>query len=530
MERHVLALSPVGVPVGDAQREVRAASSVDVDGRVVAIGFHPIARTGDRLGESVFGARTSRSGAELPLCEGLDYTGLWVASTGLTMVTHFECQPGAMYLTALDQAPDGALTARETRPVDGRPIDGGNYFCAGAPTPWDTHLAAEEYEGDVRKLLPDGTLSDDYEEYNGLAAWWDGDLSASHPWQYGWVVEVPPEGPPARRWALGRFSHEIALTMPDDRTVYLTDDTAGGGALFLFQSDRPGDLSSGTLWAARWERGRGVHDHVLSWVSLGHATDAEVEDVVRRRLTFEDLFDVAPPAAGVCPDGLTLARTNWGAECLRLRIGMEGPASRLESRRAAAVAGATTELVKTEGLAFAPEEEAIFLAMSRFDGIALPEEPVVGRDDLRLPPNRCGGVWRLGLAAPADGPSGPFVATSATLVLAGVERDGGCDADGIANPDNLEWIAGAGTLAIAEDTDHHTNNALWFYDLEARALTRVLTAPLGAEVSGLRWTPDVNGWSYLSVSIQHPFGDDDTAPEAERRSIAGVLGPFPAWE
>jgi secreted PhoX family phosphatase len=530
--RHHLAVTPVAVPTGASQREVRAASSATLDGVSFPIGFHPLARTGDRIGGTVFGARSSRSGKPLELCEGLDYTGLWKASTGLTMVTHFECQPGAIYLTSVEALPDGRLDATATRAVDGRPIDGGNYFCAGAPTTWDSHLAAEEYEGDVRKLRPDGTLSDNFEDYDDLAGWWDGRLSEAHPWQYGWVVEVPPSGAPTRRWAMGRFSHELALPMPDERTVYLTDDTAEGGALFLFQADRPRDLSAGTLWAARWQPGPGDQDYALTWVSLGHATDAEVEHVVAQRLGFDDLFEVAAPTNGACPGGLTLARTNWGAECLRVRPGKEAPASRLEARRAAALAGATTELVKTEGLAFAPELRSVFLAMTRFEGPALASTPPDrAPDDLRLSPNRCGGVWQLVLGnGGPGGPSGPYVAATATLAVAGIEQDGACDADAIANPDNLAWIDGAGILAIAEDTGHHTNNALWFYDLESRSLTRVLTAPVGAEVSGLRWTAGVGRWSHLSVSIQHPFQDDPAAADAERRSVAGTLGPFPAWE
>ncbi|MDP2310675.1 MAG: DUF839 domain-containing protein [Pseudomonadota bacterium] len=531
--QHNLVVTPIP-PHGPGQREVRVATDATLDGEPFDLGFHPIARTGDRIGDGVFGLRTSRSGAPLPMCEGLDYTGLWKASTGLAMVTHFECQPGAIYLTDLSPLPGGRLRPTSTRAVDTRPIDGGNYFCAGAPTRWDSHLAAEEYEGDARKLLPDGTLSDNFEDYNDLAAWWDGDLREAHPWQYGWMVEVSATGVPARRWAMGRFSHEIAIGMPDDRTFYLTDDSGDAGAFFLFQADRPRDLSSGTLWAARWTRGRGPQEYALAWVSLGHVDEAAVADAVTRRIRFEDLFATGVPSGTSCPEGLTFVRTNWGPECLAVRPGMAAVASRLESRRAAALAGATLELVKTEGLAFAPEEHSLFLAMTRFETGATAADPAWdagGPDDLHLPRNRCGGVWRLSLGeGTAEGPSGPHVAGAATLALAGIERDEGCADEAIANPDNLEWIAGAGTLAIAEDTGHHLNNALWFYDVRGRALAKVLEAPPGAEVSGLRWTAGVAGWSYLSVSIQHPFGDDPDATAEERHSIAGVLGPFPAWE
>jgi len=530
---HRLTVVGVPVPEGAAQREVRVATEASLDGVAFPLRYQAIARTGDRIGGTVFGARVSRSGKEIPAaCEGLDYTGLWAASTGLTMVTHFECQPGAIYFTSLDAAADGTLSATATRAVDTGPIGGGGLYCAGSPSPWDSHLAGQEYEANVRKLLPDGTVSDNFEGYNELAAWWDGDLSGAHPWMYGWMVEVPTEGPPARRWAMGRFSHEIAQVMPDEQTVYLTDDSPDATAFFLFRADRPGDLSAGTLYAARFTAA--AEGYVVSWVSLGRATDAEVAAIVERRAAFTELFEVADPVDGVCPEGLGYVNVNWGPECLRVRPGMEAAASRLEARRVAALRGATTELVKNEGLAFAPEEQRLFLAVSKIANGATAAHPVWdkgGRDDIRLPANRCGEVWELKLGAgPADGPGGAFVATTARTLLAGVEEGKACAVDGIANPDNLAWIAGAGTLAIAEDTGNHANNALWFYDLDAARLTRVLTVPLGAEVSGLRWTPDVGGKSYLSVAIQRPFADDPTATDEQKRSTAGVLGPFPAWK
>jgi secreted PhoX family phosphatase len=522
---HRLVVQGVPVPEGEGRRALRAATSATLDGVPFQPGFQVLARTGDRIGEGVFGDRTSRSGRPIDTCEGLDYTGLWQAGNFAGMVTHFECHPGAIYLTSLQADAAGRLSTVATKPVDLGPVEGGYYYCAGAPAPWGSHLAAQEYEADVRKLLPDGTVSDNYEDYNTMSLWWDGDLRPSHPWDYGWIVEVPLGGAPARRWSMGRFSHELALPMPDERTVYLSDDLGKGGALFLFQADQPRDMTAGTLYAARWEPTGDAYR--LEWLSLGHLSEGEVEEFVKRRGTFEELFDVAEPVGDTCPEGLTLVRTNWGAECLRARPSREGLAGRLESRRAAALAGATVELTKAEGLAYAPELESVFLAMSRVSGPALAGEP--GPDHLRLPPNRCGLIWQLSFGQAPNGPSGPYVATRASVALAGVEAGEHCAADGIANPDNLEWIAGAGTLAIAEDTPHHTNNVLWLYDVEAAALTRALTAPVDAEVSGLRWTPDFGGHGYLSVSIQGPFRGDESAPPEDRRSIAGVFGPFPVF-
>jgi hypothetical protein len=41
--------------------------------------------------------------------------------------------------------------------------------------------------------------------------------------------------------------------MPDNITVYLTDDHANGG-LYKYMMDQPGDLNSGTLYAAKLQQ------------------------------------------------------------------------------------------------------------------------------------------------------------------------------------------------------------------------------------------------------------------------------------
>lgn len=528
---HRLELRPLAAPSGPEGDQTRSTDGGTLDGVAFSLTFQALARTGDVLGGVEFGRLSSRSGAPLGLCEGLDATGLWRVGGGWELLTHFECLPGAVYRTPVAVSPDGQLHAASTARIDGAAIDGGEYFCAGAVTSWGTHLSAEEYEADARKRQPDGTVSDNFEDYNSLAAWWEGGFAASHPWDYGWVVEVAPDAPPARRWAMGRFSHEMALPMPDDRTVYLTDDSAKGGSLFLFRADKERDFSAGTLYAARWAR-QADGAHGLTWLSLGHASDAEVEAVAHGDRSFDAVFDATTPSAGVCPAGFGFAASSWGGECLRVRPGREAAASRLEARRAAALAGATTEVVKSEGMAVAPELHTLYVSLTRYEGPALAGAAVEGaRDDLALDRNPCGGVWALALGrGPAGGPDGDWVATAARPLLEGTPEGSGCRLDGLANPDNLAWIAGAGTLAIAEDTERHPNAALWFYDVARQQLTRVLTAPPGAEVSGLRWTAGVEGHNFLSVAVQHPWEGVSGATADQLHSTAGVLGPFPDLE
>lgn len=129
--------------------------------------------------------------------------------------------------------------------------------CAGSLTPWGTILSAEEYEPRRVQDIPEGMIRD----VN----------------RYGYIVEIDPVTLHVKKHhAMGRFSHETALVMPDRRTVYLTDDFRGG-VLFRFVADRPEDLSSGTLYALdargrRWielPRDQAVLNEARAW-ALGH--------------------------------------------------------------------------------------------------------------------------------------------------------------------------------------------------------------------------------------------------------------------
>ncbi|MEN0067434.1 MAG: hypothetical protein AAGA48_35210, partial [Myxococcota bacterium] len=104
-----------------------------------------------------------------------------------------------------------------------------------------------------------------------------------------------------------------------------------------------------------------------------------------------------------------------------------------------------------------------------------------------------------------------------------------CDIDQMANPDNIAYLPGHGLLMVAEDTSRHELNVLWAFDVEKPDTNpiRVLTVPPGAEVSGIHWYRDVGGHGYLTVAAQHPYLGLEGATTDERRSVAGVLGPFP---
>lgn len=70
------------------------------------------------------------------------------------------------------------------------------------------------------------------------------------------------------------------------------------------------------------------------------------------------------PFADGCPDGFGSINVGDDAECLMLKDGMETAASRLETRRYAALQGATTEWSKMEGFSYSALRRRAYVSMS----------------------------------------------------------------------------------------------------------------------------------------------------------------------
>jgi uncharacterized protein len=510
-----------------------ASPRATVDGVDVPIGYHLIYRSGD----SGFGTIYNPDGTENVArpCGDQDANSLLATGDRAWLVSHFECVPGAMYLTELAQDAEGLLTPITTAPVDWSPFGSWNP-CAGMASPWGTHIGSEEYEPDAASWNPaDGTLPEGLAEMATALA----DPTEANPYAYGWPTEVrvtDGRAEPQRHYAMGRFSHELSYVLPDARTVYQSDD-GGNTGLFLFVADRAGDLAAGALYAAALAQEG--EELAISWVPLGSATDAEIRSLIDARVEFGDLFERVAPEGTACPAGFTSTRHTYGRECLKLRepsARVADPAraaSRLETRRYAAMRGATTELNKGEGLSFDPESGRVFLALSAHRGgmLAEPGEPI---DSLQLPANQCGAVWAIDTAGeildrdgrPIDSANAGIRMRPEVVGIPLLEPNAAgnhCEPTGIANPDNLTLLGGYGVLVIAEDTPFHTNAVLWSYDLRSKELVPILIAPPGGQVTGIQWVADLLGHGYLTAVIQHPEG----VTADDQRAYTGYIGPFP---
>ena len=332
---------------------------------------------------------------------------------------------------------------------------------------------------------------------------------------------------------MGRVAVELASVMPDQKTVYISDDGTNVG-LFMYVADQAGDLSSGDLYAAKWtqtsDEGAGAAD--ISWVSLGHSDDITVQKAIESGITFSDLFETADMADdGTCPVGFLASNAEAAAECLKVKPGMDAIASRVETRRYASMMGATTEFRKMEGSTYNPEHHSLYLAMSEVaKGMEdASKQDMGGSNDIRVAKNSCGAVYELSLST-------SYQATSIAAVVKGKPADyadgtpeagNTCDLDGIANPDNLTYLPGYNTLIIGEDTGSgHQNDVIWAMNTETGEMDRIFSTPYGSETTSPYWYSDVNGHGYLMAVVQHPYGESDEDKLADPADAPRLYGLY----
>lgn len=278
-------------------------------------------------------------------------------------------------------------------------------------------------------------------------------------------------------------------------------------------------------------------------MNLGHVREVDIARLLDHGVTFSDLFDRREPLDNGCPSGFSGIKTDSGAECLAVKPGMEGPASRLETRRFAAMKGATTEFVRGGGLAYDSVRRLLYMAVGAVDGPMTDADPETmgggpGANHIALPRNPCGAVYAFTLKAVAGIPS-ERVATRAQPVVMGTPAANAgdsaidhndCALEGIASPTGLAFIPEDDTLIIAEDTARgHQNDAVWAWDVGTASLSRVQTTPYGAAPAGTAWFPHMGDWGYLFSAVAHPYGDSNrekAVSPAARRAYLGYIGPF----
>lgn len=467
-----------------------------------------------------------------------------LGGNALNLVTHYEYItkkndgsgawgqiPASMSLASIDQDKEtGRLKATGLKKINFAQVDGLWIPCNGSLSPWNTHLASEEYEADAREFEadPNKTMVPSFAKY------YFNDEKQGNPYAYGYIPEVTVKADGTatvvKHYSMGRFSHELSKVMPDNRTVYFGDD-GKNTMLFMYIADRQKDLSAGTLYAAKWKQlsDQNGGSAALEWIKLGHATDSEIRSFIDQKMKFSDIFETAVQDT----EGFTKIQTypSNKVEWLKVKPGMEKAAAFLESRRYGAILGATSEFNKMEGITLNAKDKKVYVAISYLsNGMEQAKESNGLQDDIRLPKINAGATFELSLQPGQKDRdnytiASEYVATSMSALVVGVDlpraddKGNTANVDFVANPDNLSFSEDMRTLFIGEDSGTHTNNFLWAYNVDTKKLSRVLSLPAGAEGTGLQAVDNMNGFSYVMSNLQHPGDYETEIPEPLKSQI-----------
>ena len=422
--------------------------------------------------------------------------------------------PSPIAVLTLDQdQTTGKLSLVKYHNVDTSKVHGLWITCGASLSPWGTHLSSEEYEPDAFTIASNSM----FKAYSKNLF---GDETKANPYHYGHLPEVTvnPDGTGSikKHYCLGRISHELIQVMPDNRTAIMGDDATNGG-FFMFVADKEKDLSSGTLYVAKFGAGFSLDPAAagapLTWIKLGSATSAEIEKLADT-LKPADIMDVATTD----PKDATFTKIWLGGKVqwVRVKAGMEKAAAFLETHRYAALAGGSMAFTKMEGTTVNAKDKIAYSALqniqsSMVKGNAANNEAYGVGVDKAL---NAGGVFAHTLSASQKDTAGNAInsewvpsLTRALLLGEDITADAlgnTGNPDKIANPDNLKFSEKLRTLFIGEDSSQHVNNFVWAYNVDTKQLSRLVSMPAGAEATGLGVVDDLNGWTYITSNFQHP--------------------------
>ena len=464
-----------------------------------------LARAGDTLGDgTVLGGVYDSTGKLMYVSNAPDFNGFIPRSASSAwLYTGWEGAgrdgAGAVSRLPLSRV-DGKWQAdlSGASMLDLSSIDGGQVLCSGTVTPWGTPLLAEEYfffntavwnhpdqydedenpgykgGNDITYIKPKNMM-----QYTGAMA---------NPYRYGYLFEINDAATTddysfVKQYATGRLSHETAAIMPDARTIYMSDDdsakyndkvynTASGGVLFKFVADVTGDLSAGTLYAARLAQDETTDPNKagfdVTWVELGHGSNDQIEAWIAEydNVTTDDYVDGQSSYISNA-DILAWAEGKSGRDIDGDGTVGSYPDDRpafLESRRAAAALGATNEWDKLEGITSMGNTVyvgASALSWTMDKSWGQPDWMTGARDEsdggaIALDKEDCGGVYKATTGNDYN------ITRLDPYMIGETTAEGSCNLDKPANPDNILALPD-GSVLIGEDAGpkKHTLDMLW---------------------------------------------------------------------
>ncbi|WP_108257781.1 PhoX family protein [Mangrovicoccus ximenensis] len=362
--------------------------------------------------------------------------------------------------------------------------------CGSGKTLWGTYLTCEEnfngYFGATGEM-PEGEGYGRYGiggegryAYEKFDARYDLTQEPNEPHRHGFVTEINPADPestPVKHTALGRFKHENAemVQAADGRIVVYMGDDERGEFMYRYVSNgtwaegQPTDglLSDGTLYVAKFN-----DDQTGEWLALTpETTGMPIEEI----LVF--------------------------------------------SRMAGSKVGATT-MDRPEWIAANPLKAEAYCALTNNKNRGL--KPNAGGDETPVGgpnPREANNYGQIVRWQPEGGDHGADAFAWDLFVMAGnPEAAEGAykgsenvtagnmfnSPDGMAfSSDGMLWIQTDGDDSNEGEFAGMGNNQMLVGNPETGEIARFLTAPNGAEVTGLTWSPD---GKTAFVGIQHPGG------------------------
>ncbi len=267
------------------------------------------------------------------------------------------------------------------------------------------------------------------------------------------------------------------------------------------------------------------------WIKLGHATSAEIEALIS-----DSMLTSVTAAGSIKENGIlystltdpldpsfTEIKLNGKSAWVKIKPGQEKAAAFLETHRYAALKGGSLVFTKMEGTTVNGKDQFAYSAISAISASLTPgnahnkEVPLGGGalvpSLVGFAANSAGMVVQHKLdggQADSDGNliNSDWVPYQSTMLLNGKQAATDAlgntnDVDSISCPDNLKYSEKLRTLFIGEDSGNHVSNFLWSFELDTGQLQRVLSAPAGAECTGLHSVDDLNGWTYILSGFQH---------------------------
>lgn len=373
--------------------------------------------------------------------------------------------------------------------------------CSMGVTPWGSYLTCEENFDKFFDTKDKITLSARQKRYGLLAKnneyqWYKYDNRfdlAAEPNEanrFGWIVEIDPKDPksiPKKRTALGRFKHEnaaVVLNADNSVIIYMGDDEKGEFIYKFIAKDKYNPqqsntdlLSEGRLFVAKFNYLKDAKNGSGSWLELSYGKNG---------LTKKNGF-------------------NSQAEVL------------IYTREAATIVGATA-MDRPEWLAVHPDNNSIYCTLTNNNKRGKSSSQPVGGPNPRLA-NKYGQIIRW---QPKDGDhtnnnfvwdlyliaGNPLINKNDNITSANINTDNLFNSpDGISF-DTLGrlWIQTDGNTSNTGDFKGMGNNQMLCGDPLTGEIRRFLTAPIGAEVTGLTFSSDNKT---MFVGIQHP-GDKKT--------------------